>query len=148
MTRPTIQPSREVLPPSIPYAGTVGGLAVVALGLSLTWLWHNPGYVCAGMRGACDERERQIQAPLMATVVLPAPTPRLSLQLPPAPQDGWRKAEDGCPPHYYPINGACWIGVEEPPPCPTSYHYRGKCYAPAPAPPKRDGVSSPFGDRP
>lgn len=141
MSRERLEPSREVLPPNIPYAGTVGGLAVVALGVLVTWLWHNPGYVCAGMRGACEERERQIQAPVTVTVALPQPAPRLSLQIPPAPQEGWRRAEEGCPRDYRPINGACWVEVLESLPCPTSYHYRGKCYAPAPAPPKRDGVS-------
>lgn len=141
MTRKPLETSSAALPSGNLYAWPLGMVAVAAVSWGLMAAYQHMDYTCVAFRAMCEERERQLRAPVLATVTLPVPVPRVSLQLPPAPQPGWRKAEDGCPPHYYPINGACWIGVEEPPPCPTSYHYRGKCYAPAPAPPQRDGVS-------
>lgn len=131
------------LPPNIPYAWPLGMAAVAALcWLGLT-AWQNMDFTCVGLRAMCEERERQAQSPVTATVVLPPRALRLSLQLPPVPNGDWQPASEGCPPHYRPINGACWIGVEEPPPCPTSYHYQGKCYAPLPARDRRPGVSGP-----
>ena len=118
MKRTVAQERSAAEPPQLLYAGTVGGVAVLALIGALTWFYQNPGYFCAGARAMCEERERLTahvpRAEVMTTVALPVPAPRLSLQVPPQPQTNWRKAEDGCPPHYRPINGACWLGVEEP----------------------------------
>lgn len=87
--------------------------------------------------------ERQAAPEVLGTVV---PAQRYgrpqALQMPPKPRREWVPAEEGCPPGYRPINGACWVEVVEPLPCRTSYQHAGKCWAPL-GKGERPGVSAP-----
>lgn len=121
-------------PASVPYAWPLGMLAVAALTWLGMWAYQHMNYTCVAFRAMCEERERleRIPEPLPASVV---PIQRSgashALQMPDKPLPEWaRSAARGCPPRYRLLKGACWIRVDEVPPCPTSYEYEGTCLAP------------------
>lgn len=110
------EPPSAALPPHIPYAGTIGGVAVLVLTVAVTWLWQNPGYFCAGARGVCEERERQVQAPVMTGIAESRPAVVLTLGIPDRPeQDQYAPADKQCPPPSVWIKVGCWVRMGDPP---------------------------------
>lgn len=143
MTRRPLEISPEVVPPRHLYAWPLGMAAIAALWWLLMAAYSHMNYTCVAFRAMCEERERLERVPATTPAsVLPAQRwgPMHALQMPAKPEAGWLTSAEGCPSHYKAMNGACWIGVEEPPPCPTSYLRDGKCWAPL-ARAQRPGVS-------
>lgn len=132
MSPKPLEPSREALPPSIPYYVPAGALITTIVVAIVMAGVQNPEYPCSAINAMCAERERreQVEKPVLTTA-LPAPVGASRLTLPDQPKPEWaRSAARGCPPRYRLIKGACWIRVDEAPPCPTSYEYEGACLAP------------------
>lgn len=133
MSRKPFEPSREVLPPHVPYGWPLGMVAVAALCYAGMWAYQHMNYTCVAFRAMCEERERlERVAETTPASVAPAQRwgPMHSLQMPEKPRPEWVTPTEGCPAGYRPMNGACWVVVEEPLPCAHSYFRDGKCWAP------------------
>lgn len=147
MKRSVLEEPSAALPASIPYAWPLGMVACAALMWLGMWAYQHVNYTCVAFRAMCEERERLQRVPAVTSTSV-APVQRwdashAALQMPEKPKPEWVTPEEGCPPGYRPMNGACWVGVEEPPPCLTSYFRNGKCWAPvrrAERPGVSDGV--------